>query len=377
MEGQARWRELVGKIRFPLMEEGYLRTRVVAMAPAEEAEWMARVVAEALRSKAAQWGGDRFEFELLGPKARDHRMGLGVKWENYAYGGEQRMGGDGETVFAAAECEGRICTGSTDGSILVWNIAGKAAQGPERRLVREGARCSVFSLAACEGRLISGYGDGQLRVWNVVAGTCEQVLAERRSVAVSVCAMAVCGSRLACNTGNRSIRVWAIGAAGRWTVDKMLRGHTDAVRAMVECHDRLVSGSDDTTVRVWEVGTGAREATLTGHARSVYGLAVHGDRLFSGSDDGTIRVWEVGRWAALQTVEASGGYLRCLAVSGSKLVSGSRGQWGQVRVWDLKSLDLQHTLPQPGGANVFALVAVQGAVWAGVGDEVVVWGNGT
>ena len=40
------------------MEEGYLRSRVVAMAPAGEAEWMEGVVAEALRAKAAP-GGSR------------------------------------------------------------------------------------------------------------------------------------------------------------------------------------------------------------------------------------------------------------------------------------------------------------------------------
>ncbi len=50
----ARGPGLVEKIRFPLMEEGYLRRRVVGVAPAEEAEWMEGVVAEALRAKAAR-----------------------------------------------------------------------------------------------------------------------------------------------------------------------------------------------------------------------------------------------------------------------------------------------------------------------------------
>jgi hypothetical protein len=80
-EGQARLggRGLVGCIRFPLMEEGYLRSRVVGMAPAEETEWMKGMVAEALRAKAARENRG-FEFELLGPKALNHRVGLGLKW---------------------------------------------------------------------------------------------------------------------------------------------------------------------------------------------------------------------------------------------------------------------------------------------------------
>jgi WD40 repeat protein len=108
---------------------------------------------------------------------------------------------------------------------------------------------------------------------------------------------------------------------------------------------------------------------------------VHGDRLLSASDDGTIRAWALGTWAGLRTVEAYGREERrfpiCLAVSGSKLVSGSagfgvRGQ-GEVRVWGLAELDLQQTLRQPG--NVYALVALDGEVWGGVGRELMVWGR--
>jgi hypothetical protein len=43
-------------------------------------------------------------------------------------------------------------------------------------------------------------------------------------------------------------------------------------------------------------------------------------------------------------------------------------------VWGLATLDLQHTLKQPAGAVISALLAVEGGVWAGVGRDVVVWG---
>jgi len=48
----------------------------------------------------------------------------------------------------------------------------------------------------------------------------------------------------------------------------------------------------------------------------------------------------------------------------------------QVRVWDLETLECEHALKQPrGDGEVRALVAVEGAVWGGVGAEVVVWGR--
>ncbi len=45
-----------------------------------------------------------------------------------------------------------------------------------------------------------------------------------------------------------------------------------------------------------------------------------------------------------------------------------------MRVWDLGTLECEHALEQADG-NVEALVAVEGAVWGGVGEEVVVWGR--
>ena len=132
----------------------------------------------------------------------------------------------------------------------------------------------------------------------------------------------------------------------------------------------------------WGTETGAHDATLDGHTCLFLGLAVHGDRLFSASNDGTIRVWALGTWAALHTVGAGaeewGKCPLCLVVSGRHLVSGSVGYGSQeVRVRDLKTLELQHTRPQPSsGLGVRALLAVKGTVWAGVGQDVVVWVRG-
>ena len=45
----------------------------------------------------------------------------------------------------------------------------------------------------------------------------------------------------------------------------------------------------------------------------------------------------------------------------------------QVRVWDLEMLECEHVLKQSG--SVYALVASEGAVWGGVGRDLVVWGR--
>ncbi len=75
-------------------------------------------------------------------------------------------------------------------------------------------------------------------------------------------------------------------------------------------------------------------------------------------------------------------FLCCLAVSGSKLISGSAdretadaAQQFEVRVWDLGTLECEHTLPQPAGMQLRCLAAGRGQVWGGVGADVVVWGR--
>jgi WD40 repeat protein len=369
------------KIRFPLMAEWYLRSRVVGIAAASDAAWMEDVVAEALRAKAARWDGAGFDFKLLGPKALDDRMGQGVRWIEYADGGGRRLKGHTSgAVKAVAEYEGRVCSGSYDGSIRVWTMTGDVAA--EQIISPINAGDSVFSLSAWDGRLISGHSSGRLRAWNVVTGACDQVLEGHGKV---VYALAVCGSRLASGGFDRSIKVWAAGAL--CTCERTLLGHTHSVGSLAGWQDKVLSGSLDKSIRVWDVGTGAHEATLLGHTRGVCGLAVHGDRLFSASRDCTIRAWALGTWVGLRTVEAYrvtghpyclGQYPHFLAVSGSQLISGSCGADAQheVQVWGLETLDLQHTLPLPTGQNVGALLAVEGKVWAGVGRDVMVWGCG-
>ncbi len=64
--GGTRGHGVVGKIRFPLMEEQYLRNRVAESVCEEHQEWMARVVLEALRAKAARREGAVLECAICG-----------------------------------------------------------------------------------------------------------------------------------------------------------------------------------------------------------------------------------------------------------------------------------------------------------------------
>ena len=387
-----RGRELLRLIRFGVMEERYLEEKAREMVPEEHREWMEGLVGEALRAKAAVRAKVTVELGQLGAKALTRRRGRGVEWRRYCEGGcGRRLHGHPDFVRALAECEGRMCSGSVDGSIRVWRLD---TLEEERVLLSkwgengEGYESDeddgVNSLAVREGQLISGHGSGKVRVWDVGTGERRRELGGHTGSVWSLC---VVGSRLASGSVDRSIKVWAMGQGPEWPCERTLTGHTSGVASLAGWEGKLISGSFsswDETIRVWELETGGLDATLTDHRSSVFALLVHGERLYSSSGDGSIRAWAVGTWAAVAMVEAydvraSRQVPRCLAVSGSKLISGSQGHRSdivyEVRVWDVDSLTCEHTVRQPAGAGMWCLAAAGGEVWGGVGKEVVVWGR--
>ena len=390
--GGLRGRELLRKIRFGVMEEGYLDAKARKVVPEEYGDWMEGLVREALRAKAAVRARAAVELGQLASKALTRRRGQGVDWGRCSQiGVECRLGGHSNSVFALAECEGRMCSGSADGSIRIWNMTTLE----EERVLRSEAeddgtvRQGVQALASWGGHLISGHYSGRVRVWDVASGERRQELDGRWCIS-SLC---VVGSRLACGSWDCSIRVWRMGPGPDWPCELTLIGHADAVCTLAGWEGKLISGSTDKVIRIWDLETGGLDAVLPGHRDNVLSLLVHGKRLFSASADGTIRAWAVGTWAAVASVEArdvgSGQWPRCLAARGAKLISGSDGLRSgggkdadedrtpfEVRVWDVETMTCEHTLRQPPGTRVWCLAATSGGdVWGGVGAEVVVWGR--
>jgi WD40 repeat protein len=309
---------------------------------------------------------------------------MGVDWGRYSGGGAgRRLEGHVGDVRALAECSGRMCSGSADGTIRVWSMVTL-----EEVRVIENGNDEVYSLAVWEGELISGHESGRIRVWDAASGERRREL-EGHTGRVNV--LCVCGSRLASGSADRTIKVWRMGSGLQWACERTLEGHNGCVMALAAWGpgDKLISGSLDHTMRVWDLSTGGLDATLTGHEGGVWALAVEGERLYSASWDGTIRVWDVGTWAEAMSVAACGAdeagqYPMCLLTSGSKLISGYVTDGGtddddvterSVRVWDLDTMACEHTVREVAGADVWCLAGSGGAVWGGVGRQVVVWGR--
>ena len=166
--GEVRGSGLLGKVRFPLMEEGYLA------GPLGEGcgklAVLGDLVGEALGLKRVgreEWGRQRLRH--LDGRAMEGRRG-DVRWEKYLRGGERRLDA-GQAVWSLAADGGYVCGGLHDGSIRVWS---RSTLELERTLT--GHTDSVNALLFVGGRLISGSDDRDIRVWDVTAWRCEGVL---------------------------------------------------------------------------------------------------------------------------------------------------------------------------------------------------------
>jgi hypothetical protein len=202
-------RELMGKIRFGVMEQDYLECKADVKAretlAEEEWDWIESLLFEAVKAKRALRTKAPVTLRKLGAKALTRRRGMGVDWGRYSGGGAgRRLEGHVGSVLALAECSGRMCSGSVDGLILVWSIATL-----EEERVIDNSDDEICCLAVWEGELISGHGSGRIRVWDAASGERRR---ELEGHARCVNALCVCGPRLASGSGDHTLKVWRLGS---------------------------------------------------------------------------------------------------------------------------------------------------------------------
>ena len=204
----------------------------------------------------------------------------------------------GSLCLAALDGE-HVATGGKDGSVKVWSMTeDSGGLGRQRyRYTLCGHKDWVTALALLsDGRLASGSLDGSVCLWQCGGARrseAPEVVLEQRARVHALAALA--GGRLAVGCDSGRVSLWD--ARGECEHVGALEGHEGCVTALAALPmGMLASGSQDRTVRVWQLGTRACVVVLEGHTAAVRGVvALPGGRLGSAceGEDGKIRVWEL------------------------------------------------------------------------------------
>ena len=269
----------------------------------------------------------------------------------------------GAIQAVAALPQGRVASGSADGTVRIWDVA----SGETIRTLK-GRTLDVTAVAALPaGRVASGSAQGALEIWDLVSGRTLATLQGHSAAITAVAALPE--DRLASGSADRTLCIWDL-ATGR--ASAVLKGHSARITAVAALADgRVVSSSEDATLRVWDLVSGRTAATLEGHAGSVNAVAVLDEgRVVSASEDGTLRVWDLASGRTVRTLQ--GAASRAVAVlPDGRIVAGTHGR---LRIWDLAS---DRTADIQGGDWdwIRAIVALPGGrvVSAAAGRTLHVW----
>lgn len=107
---------------------------------------------------------------------------------------------------------------------------------------------AVRALSVSDGRLFSGSYDGTVRVWDEANLHCLEILKGHNG---PVRTLVNCGGCMFSGSYDKTVRVWDVQTL---ECKAALTGHTGAVRALVASPEYVFSGSDDTTIKVRQVG---------------------------------------------------------------------------------------------------------------------------
>ncbi len=247
-------------------------------------------------------------------------------------------GHDGSvTAVAFSPDSARIASGSSDGSIRIWNVSDRTTA---RRLDVGGRTVQGLAFDAGGSRIAAGLADGATLVFALDRADDPPLeLASESGAAVHAVAFSPDGARVAAACFDAIVRVFD---AGTGETIAPLRGHGDPVFSVAFIRDgsAIVSGSLDRTVRVWDAASRAPLAVLRGHEGAVWSVAAapDGRRIVSGASDGTLRIWDTRQADAVRVLRGNDDFVSSVAFApdGKKIVAGSHFS-GTVQVFDAES----------------------------------------
>ena len=218
--------------------------------------------------------------------------------------------GHGASITSLDFCNisNRLCTASTDKTVLIWSIEDKSVKNTCELAGHKNA-----ILQCCwgfDGDLVyTGSADKTVGIWDPYTGKRIRKLIGHTSHVNAVCAGGANNDK---NNSNNSI----LG------------------------HQTFLSCGNDNIINIWDLRTYKCVQRLH-HSYQLTSLAIGGDRIFSGGIDESIQEWDIRNLEVIRKYDSHRDTITSLKMSPDNSYLLSNGMDGQMLAWDVNDISTE------------------------------------
>jgi F-box/WD-40 domain protein 7 len=245
--------------------------------------------------------------------------------------------GHGGPVWCLAFQDNTLVSGSYDKTVKIWNIRTAACRSTLR-----GHDDWVSAIQISGSRVVSGSWDASIKIWDIAAnngrGRCLATLAGAHGNAIYGLQWDDIGNKIVTGTRNNLAQIWDV---QEQKLEMSLLGHENRVYCVQMDEAIVLTGSADKTIRKWDRRTGSQEASIVGHGSSVMTLQYDDSyRLVTGSYDNTLKTWDMRNFTEpINTLEGHSSGIFALQFDEDKIVSGSSDK--TIRIWNFNETNMR------------------------------------
>ncbi|MFJ4585215.1 nSTAND1 domain-containing NTPase [Streptomyces echinatus] len=252
----------------------------------------------------------------------------------------RRLLGHTKAVNAVAFHGRTLATGSSDGTVRVWDTATGRTRGKLTGLYGE-VNAVAFSP---DGRTIATGSSYSAWLWDAATGRARTPLTGHTDTVFSV-AFSPDGRTVATAGADGSARLWDATTGKQRT---KLTGHANTVYSAVFSPDgrTVATAGADGSARLWDATTGKQRTKLTGHTAQVVSVAFSPDgrTVATGSGDGTMRLWNAIDGKPGPEVDVLTGTVLSVAFSPDGRTIAIAGTNRLTRLWDVATHAMSKSL---------------------------------
>jgi WD40 repeat protein len=146
------------------------------------------------------------------------------------------------------------------------------------------------------GKLCSGSADTSIIIWNIKKDDSIQTFSNEDNNWVK-CVFELDNGIIVAGCGNKIIKLWKPKSDNTYEISKIIGAHSKEIRTLCQVDEtHFASGSFDNTIKIWDIDTLECVQTLdeqTSYILGIINLKMEGKQaLASCSKDKTIKIWK-------------------------------------------------------------------------------------